>query len=382
VLAMPNWESISLNKPRLAVSLEDFSPAKFAKAVLETPKKQTIIRLRWLVITVASYLLLFANKPLLPPNFIHVFVLVYVATNLSLYGVDAGSFDSIRFPAILVFADTISLSFALMIAGQLGSDFYLSYFLIIVIASLWKDIRWSLSFAVLLSIFYSSLLFFAESLTTSLLLRIPFVLVASVFYSYFVQLVKNEQALRQKAESEARHDFLTGLPNRQAYQERILEEAERSKRYGRNLSILMVDIDNFKQVNDSFGHDCGDIVLQKVAGHLARNLRNVDFVARIGGEEFVVVLPETDIKGAIEVGGRLRCAVKNNAIETVQGPLSVTVSVGVGSGVLKQVDDHKQMIQDADHALYVAKRSGKDRVETLRIANEISPAASLTDQRI
>jgi diguanylate cyclase (GGDEF)-like protein len=378
---MSNLELVSPNQPRF-MALEDFSPARFAKAVLDTPKKQTIIRLRWLVITVASYLLLFADETLLPPNFIHVFVLLYVATNASLYGVDAGSFESLRFPAILVFADTIALSFALAIAGQLGSDFYLSYFLIIIIASLWKDLRWSLGFAVLLSLFYTFLLFLAESLTTSLLLRIPFVLAASVFYSYFVQLVTNEHALRQKAESEARHDFLTGLPNRQAYQERIAQEGERSKRYNRNLAILMVDIDDFKQVNDRHGHDCGDVVLQKVAGHLAQNLRNVDFVARTGGEEFVVILPETDLEGALQVASRLRLAVKENPIEAAPGLLSVTVSVGVSSGVITDPASHQQMVVDADQALYVAKRSGKDRVETLCVRDQLGSMASLADQSV
>ena len=379
---MSHSESARLNRPQIAGILEDFSPAKFAKAVFDTPKKQTIIRLRWLVITVASYLLLFAHETLLPADLIHVFVLLYIATNISLYGLDASSFESIGFPAALVFADTIALSFALAIAGQLGSDFYLSYFLIIIIASLWKDMRWSLGFALILSIFYTFLLFLAESLTTSLLLRIPFVLAASVFYSYFVQLVSNEQALRQKAEREARRDFLTGLPNRQAYQERITEEAERSRRYNRNLSILMVDIDNFKQVNDSLGHECGDVVLQKVAGQLSQNLRSVDFVARIGGEEFVIVLPETDLAGAIDVADRLRTAVKNTMIETAQRSFSVTVSVGVGSGVLTEAADHRQMISDADQALYVAKRSGKDRVESASKGAEIVATASLADQRI
>ena len=378
---MTSLESISANRACFTL-LEDFSPTAFAKAVLDTPKKQTIIRLRWLVITVASYLLLFAHETLLPPNFIHVFVLLYVASNCSLYGLDSSSFDSLGFLAILVFADTIALSFALVIAGQLGSDFYLSYFLIIVIAGFWKDVRWSLGFAGLLSIFYSFLLFLADSLTTSLLLRVPFVLAASVFYSYFVQLVNNEHALRQKAEKEARHDFLTGLPNRQAYQERILQEAERSKRYDRHLSILMVDIDDFKRVNDTFGHECGDIVLQRVAGLLSHSLRAVDFVARIGGEEFVVLLPETGIEGALGVADRLRCAVKDTAVKTAQGLLSVTVSVGVGSGVITEIMNHKQMVFDADQALYVAKKSGKDRVETLRPPNEIGSIASLADQRI
>jgi diguanylate cyclase (GGDEF)-like protein len=372
---MSHPESVSLTRPQFSALFEDFSPARFAKAVLDIPKKQTIIRLRWLVITIASYLLLFTDETLLSTNFIHAFVLVYVATNLSLYGLDAKSFESIRFPATLAVADTLVLTFALAIAGQLGSDFYLAYFLIIIIASLWKDVRWSLGFALVLSIFYTLVLFFAESLTTALLLRIPFVVAASVFYSYFVQLMSSEQALRHKAESEARRDFLTGLPNRQAYQERISEEAERSRRYKRNLSLLMVDIDNFKQVNDKLGHDGGDVVLQSVASQLRQNLRSVDFVARIGGEEFVVVLPETDLEGAVEVAGRLRAAVKSATIETAQGSLSVTVSVGVGSGVLSEAADHRQMIFDADQALYVAKRTGKDRVETASRQDTTASAA-------
>lgn len=361
---MSHPASAGLQRAPFLSVLEDIEPSKFAKAVLEAPKKQTIIRLRWLIISVACYLLLFAHETLLETNLIHVFVLLYIASNVSLYGLDARSFDSLRFPAALVFADTIVLSLALAIAGQLGSDFYLSYFLIIIISGLWKDMRWSLGFALILSIFYTALLFLSESLSTSLLLRIPFVLAATIFYSYFVQLVSNEQALRQKAESEARRDFLTGLPNRKAYQERIAEEAERSRRYQRDLSILMVDIDNFKQINDTLGHESGDTVLQAVAGRLIQQLRSVDFAARIGGEEFVVLLPETDLMGALAAGERLRTAMKNTAIETSRGALTLTVSVGVGSGVVRESDDYRKMLFDADQALYVAKRTGKDRVET------------------
>ena len=137
----------------------------------------------------------------------------------------------------------------------------------------------------------------------------------------------------------------------------------------------MVDIDNFKQVNDKLGHDGGDVVLQSVASQLRQNLRSADFVARIGGEEFVVVLPETDLEGAVEVAGRLRTAVKSATIETAQGALSVTVSVGVGSGVLSEAADHRQMIFDADQALYVAKRTGKDRVETASRQDTTASAA-------
>ena len=370
------WQSLSLSRRRFPPNLENFSLSSFAKAVFEAPKKQTIIRMRWLVIAVASYLLLFAQETLLSADLIHAFVLLYVSTNASLYSLESKSFDSVRFLATLVFADTVALSFALIVAGQLGSDFYLSYFLVIIIAGFWQDLRWSLGFAILLCFFYSFLLFLTESLTTHLLLRVPFVLVASIFYSYFVQVVNNEQELREKAEREARHDFLTGLPNRHAYKERMNQEIARSNRYGRDLSLLMVDIDNFKLVNDSLGHEAGDIVLQKVAAQLSGGLRTVDFVARIGGEEFVVILPETHLDGAIEVANRLLSAIRENPVETTKGLLPVTVSIGVSSRAINDSLDERQMMSDADQALYRAKRTGKDRVETLRATEQRAASAA------
>ena len=337
-------------------------------SVLDAPKKPSIIRLRWIVVGIASYLLLSCPTPLLPQNFVHGFALFYIITNLALYGVKRKAFESIGLFGTLMIFDTVALSFSLIVTGQLGSDFYLSYFLMIIIAGFWKDLRWSLGFAILLSLLYAYFLFIAEDLTTSLLLRVPFIFMASIFYGYFVQVVHNEHALREKAEREARRDFLTGLPNRQAYQERITQETERSRRYARPLSILMVDIDNFKLVNDTLGHDWGDIVLQKVASQLSSNLRSLDFVARYGGEEFIIVLPETDLAGALKTADRLRLAVKEAPVETAKGLLTTTVSIGVSSNHITDLTDHRQMALDADEALYQAKRAGKDRVETLAIS--------------
>jgi diguanylate cyclase (GGDEF)-like protein len=139
----------------------------------------------------------------------------------------------------------------------------------------------------------------------------------------------------------------------------------------------MVDIDNFKLVNDAFGHESGDVVLQKVASQLSKNLRNVDFVARIGGEEFVVVLPETGIDGASEVATRLLSAIRSEPVATVKGTLSVTVSIGISSGVIKDPAGQKQLLSDADAALYRAKQTGKDRFATLNANNSDSPLASI-----
>jgi diguanylate cyclase (GGDEF)-like protein len=365
----------------MAPNLKNLSLTLVFRSVFDAPKKQTIILLRWLVVTIDCYLLHFSDETLLPRDVIHGFVLFYVLTNASLYFIEKRFFESFRFVATLVVLDTVALSFSLIVTGQLGSHFYLTYFLIMIIAGFWKDFRWSLGFAILLSIFYSFFLFIAESLTTNLLLRVPFVLVASIFYSYFVQVVNNEHALREKAEKEARHDFLTGLPNRQAYQETLTQETEHSRRYGRALSILMVDIDNFKLVNDALSHEWADIVLQKVAVQLGHNLRSSDFIARIGGEEFVIILPETNLEGAIEVANRVRSAIQESPVETSKGLMQITVSIGVSSGVIEDLEDHKQLTSDADQALYLAKNTGKNRVETLRATDRISLVLPAADQR-
>jgi diguanylate cyclase (GGDEF)-like protein len=142
----------------------------------------------------------------------------------------------------------------------------------------------------------------------------------------------------------------------------------------------MLDIDNFKLVNDSLGHKWGDVVLQKVAEQLSNNLRNLDFVARYGGEEFIIILPETGLAGAIETANRLRLAIKETPVQTANGLLAVTASIGVSSNLVKGPTDHTQMASDADQALYQAKKSGKDRVGTLCVLEESGPISVVTDQ--
>ena len=335
------------------------------RVIVDPPNKQTIIQLRWLVVIVSAYMLIFTEQRLLGPVLIHGFALFYVLSNAALYFLAERLFKSLRLFSLLVIFDTLALSFCLIVTGQLGSDLYLTYFLIILIAGFWRDFRWSVAFAVVISLLYSGLLFLAESLTTYLFLRVPFLFAASLLYGYFTHVLSSERTLREKAEQEARRDFLTGLPNRQAYDERIREEIERANRYSRSLSLLMIDIDDFKMINDSFGHPCGDIVLQKIATLLDNNVRRMDFVARYGGEEFVIILPETTLQGAVELANRIRSVIKETPFETTNGLLYVTASIGVGSHLVNDSSDHVQMNLEADQALYLAKRSGKDRVETL-----------------
>ncbi len=345
------------------INAGDISSLAFLpKPTLEAPNKQTIIRLRWMIVIAACYLLLFSENALLGHGFVHGFTLFYVVSNAALYFIDQRRFKSFFFFSTLVIFDTLALTFSLIVTGQLGSDLYLTYFLLILIAGFWKDFRWSLAFASLISVLYGYLLFIAEDLNTYMFLRIPFLFIASVFYGYFAQTISDERARREKAEDEARKDFLTGLPNRQAFDEKITEEIERAARYDRPLALLIIDIDNFKTVNDGLGHQWGDIVLQGIAEIMKRTVRPPDFVARVGGEEFVVILPETELPGAVVVGNRLRMHIKENPFETPKGLLIVTVSVGVGVNL---VGDPKQLFYNADQALYIAKHGGKDQVAVL-----------------
>lgn len=338
-----------------------FTSASFAdlsESLLGAGKKGTIIQLRWVVILASSSLL--ASSDNLPgAAFVYAFALFHILTNVSLYHLPRPAITSHRVFSILIIFDTLALSFSLIVTGNVGSDLYLCYFLVIIIAAFWQDIRWSLTFALIISMIYGSFLFMAEKYDTELLLRIPFLFIASLFYGYFTQLIGYERSRREKAESEARKDFLTNMANRKAFDEQIRLEEERARRYSRPLSLLMVDVDNFKAVNDSLGHDWGDNVLRVVARTITATIRQTDFAARYGGEEFVVILPETVVDDALRVGERLRIAVRENPIATPRGLLVITVSIGATSN---RISD-RSLDHDADQALYLAKRRGKDRVE-------------------
>jgi diguanylate cyclase (GGDEF)-like protein len=161
----------------------------------------------------------------------------------------------------------------------------------------------------------------------------------------------------------ADRDALTGLPNRAAFDERLELEARRFHRYRRPLALLVLDLDHFKAVNDTFGHPVGDAVLQRVADLLRANTRDPDIPARYGGEEMVVVLPETMLRPALDVAERIRTAVEASRFEHDGRPIDLTVSIGV-SACPECVADPGDLLRTADEALYQAKRDGRNRVAT------------------
>jgi diguanylate cyclase (GGDEF)-like protein len=158
-------------------------------------------------------------------------------------------------------------------------------------------------------------------------------------------------------------DELTGLSNNRRFRELISKEADRAERFGHELSLIMLDIDDFKQINDTYGHLQGDKVLRMVGRVLHLESRGVDEPARYGGEEFAVALPETGLDGAVELAERIRVRIESEHVSRGDGAGAVRVTASVGAVTMRgSADGAEALIAAADAALYEAKRAGKNRV--------------------
>ncbi len=169
--------------------------------------------------------------------------------------------------------------------------------------------------------------------------------------------------LHETVRVQAVTDELTGLFNLRHFHDTLDNELERSRRFGTDVGLMLLDIDDFKAVNDTYGHQQGDIVLIEVARVLRRLSRDIDEPARYGGEEMAIVLPQTDIEGAELLAERMRMAVEELEIDRLdgEGTLKFTASFGVAS-LPYCAKDKASLIAEADAALYRAKRAGKNRV--------------------
>ena len=166
--------------------------------------------------------------------------------------------------------------------------------------------------------------------------------------------------LFEQTERLASTDGLTGVQNHRTFQSRLDERLAFAQRYGKQLSVVICDVDRFKSVNDTHGHPVGDLVLRGVAQIISAEARATDVVARYGGEEFAVVMPETDGAGALVIAERIRTRLEEATFPTELGPVRVTLSLGLatfpGDGT-----DKARLVEVADACLYHAKRSGRNR---------------------
>jgi diguanylate cyclase (GGDEF)-like protein len=178
-----------------------------------------------------------------------------------------------------------------------------------------------------------------------------------VIASTAANALRNAQ-LFEEVEQRARTDFLTGLPNHRFFQATLTVEVGRAQRHNRTLSLLIVDLDFLKSVNDRFGHQTGDTVIRAVADIIRTTCREIDFPARYGGEEFTVILPDTPLGNAVQVAERLRESI---AARGIPGVGNVTASIGVSNYPVNALNK-ADLIRVADEALYTAKNGGRDRV--------------------
>jgi diguanylate cyclase (GGDEF)-like protein len=173
-------------------------------------------------------------------------------------------------------------------------------------------------------------------------------------------LLAEVQAKGELLEKQSREDTLTGVANRRHFDERLATEIARAERYAHPLCLLLLDLDHFKRINDSAGHASGDAVLRLAARTMAANARATDFVARIGGEEFAVLLPEQDFSGAFAAAENLRALIAGLDTSEIAPDLRVTASIGIAA--LRPGEGRDALLRRTDAALYAAKNAGRNRV--------------------
>lgn len=190
-----------------------------------------------------------------------------------------------------------------------------------------------------------------------------------VFLKNVLNLLKDSLIQRRYLDQlfrQATVDALTGLSNRRFFLDHLENEMHRHQRFHFEAGMLMLDLDHFKNVNDTYGHDCGDEVLKDFAHKAKSCLREVDYFGRLGGEEFAILLPVTDKNGAMVVAERIRKTIETGEIRLNGQPFKYTVSIGVT--LLHNGETKEDLLKRADQAMYEAKMSGRNRVHLMDAA--------------
>lgn len=169
-----------------------------------------------------------------------------------------------------------------------------------------------------------------------------------------------QQQANKQLQNLSRTDHLTGLFNRGYWELRLIQEFKRFDRYDQPSSLIMLDIDHFKKVNDKYGHTVGDDVIRQVSRAIKEQVRDLDIAGRYGGEEFGIILTNTDAKGGAVFAERLRSTIENMVVHSDGQQINFTISLGV-SELNKHIADHRNWIEKADHALYKSKEGGRNQ---------------------
>ena len=265
----------------------------------------------------------------------------------------------------------VFVSILVVLTGGYKSPFFVGYLLVVGSASLWGSPRTPLVLAIAASLGYvlavlARPLVYGDPLPADAVASVAFILVAIGLVAYVAAVISGEQ--RQSSEaalSLSRYDALTGLYSRSSFERALDQEVLRAGRSGRGFSLLLLDLDALKPVNDRYGHDAGDRLLKAIGDVMRGGVRATDLAARLGGDEFVVILPETDLAGALLVAEKLRHDIGRLTLPTN----GIMVSSSVSIGVVGFPDDGRvaaELLRRADQAMYQAKRQGKDQTFAYR----------------
>jgi len=185
------------------------------------------------------------------------------------------------------------------------------------------------------------------------------------------RMIRRDRALQEEVTRLSQEDHLTGLLNRRRTTQLLDDEVRRALRYDSTFAIILMDVDDFKAINDRFGHQAGDTVLKKIADVIQKGVRATDIIGRWGGEEFLILSPETDVAGGISLAEKMRTLLEAADFAEIGG---MTASFGVAA--FDQSDDIEAVIGRADAGLYAAKNGGKNRTEVAQTNDQIESASS------
>lgn len=323
--------------------------------------------LQWLVAIVLSTHVLISSKDPLGMGPSAVYVLVLLISNVVFLYLLPRFISLSSLTTTLVIIDTLLVPGTLYFTGATGTDLYVVYFGIMLIAGASGNLKRSLILAVIICAAYGVFTLWNDDDSTPLeavLLRMPFFLVMTMFYGALAEYAHRIRADREKMAYAATHDDLTGMPNRRLLLENLARELDRAKRFERPVSCAMVDLDKFKSINDIYGHDMGDRVLQDFSSLLALQSRGYDLIGRFGGDEFIWILPDVTKENSLAPAEAIRETVGQYVFGGGTTTFRLTASIGVTTYIPGEspAPTPADMLKSADVALYMAKKHGGNQV--------------------
>jgi diguanylate cyclase (GGDEF)-like protein len=326
---------------------------------------RTIAEIEWLLLGLVLIYLLSGGPQDEGRIAIHAALFFFAALVLGLHYVHFYKLENRSKLMFEVWVMIVFITWVVWFSGQINSPLLSLYLLPIIASAL---IFGKLPTAVMASAIIACLMFFAYNPKTKTLFTLPFwgellaisgpmLLVAYITTMLAADIRYAVDKIKQVSDT----DELTGTYNMRAFSSTLQRAFRQSVRYGHALSVVMIDSDNLKQINDTHGHESGNRLLQHLVRCIREQLRGSDVMARFGGDEFIVLLPETNNKGAMEMAERIRKAIEISRLDVRTGDTSITVSLGVAS-YPEDGGNLDVILEKADKAMYRAKQRGRNRV--------------------